>query len=132
KPLGEVATRLWEEGYGFDYVSDRLLEDAIEVQDGERVAKGGARYDVLLVPYAERMPAETLERMLDLAEEGATVLFAGGLPGDVPGLHALEGRRAELAEERARLRLPSEVSAVVSVPLGRGRVMLAEDNSTGL
>ena len=70
KPLGEVATRLWDGGYAFDYVSDRLLGDAVRVEDGGLVGRGGARWDVLLVPAAERMPAEALERMLD---EGAAV-----------------------------------------------------------
>src|SRR5690606_20629249 len=128
KPLGEVAARLWEEGYGFDYVSDRLLVEAVEVEDGQLVGEGGARWQVLLVPYAGRMPAETLERMLDLAEAGATVLFAGGLPEDVPGLHELEARRAELAEERGRVQLPETAEGGVrSVALGSGRVMVAGD-----
>ena len=133
KPLGEVATRLWAGGYAFDYVSDRLLGDAVEVEDGQLEGDGGARWDVLLVPHAERMPSETLDRMLDLAEAGATVLFAGGLPVDVPGLHDVERRRAELERVKARVALPAgESAAAVTVPLGSGRVIVARDAATGM
>lgn len=133
KPLGDVATRLWDGGYSFDYVSDRLLSDVVRVEDGQLVGAGGARYDVLLVPYAERMPPEMLGRMLDLAEAGATVLFAGGLPTDVPGLGELEARRAMLAEVRGRVTLPERAEGGVrSVAVGAGRVIVAGDADAGM
>jgi hypothetical protein len=44
------------------------------------------------------MPVETLRRLIDLARNGATVVFAGGVPTDVPGLANLEARRQKLRE----------------------------------
>jgi hypothetical protein len=85
-------------------VSDRQLTADVRTEEGGRLAgKGGAEYRVLLVAHCHRMPPETLERIAELVEAGATVLFAGGLPEDVPGLADLEARRARLRAARRRL-----------------------------
>jgi hypothetical protein len=47
------------------------------------------------------MPPATLEALERLANGGATVVFEGGRPDDVPGWGALEGRRAALRRQRA-------------------------------
>ncbi|MGH7575204.1 MAG: glycosyl hydrolase, partial [Longimicrobiales bacterium] len=152
--IGEVATALWESGYGFDYVSDRLLaeqvtateeglaagaeqgpaageeqgltasgeEQGLAAGDEQSLAAGGtappvtragragrgplsparggeghgegvttmARYRMVVVPRPRFMPPETMERLLDLAQAGATIAFLGELPADVPGLGDLE------------------------------------------
>jgi hypothetical protein len=84
KPLGEVARTLWRTGYGFDYVSDRLLAEKITVST-EGIRATGASYRVIVVPRAERMPVETFTNLLNLARGGGTVAFVGDLPSDVPG-----------------------------------------------
>jgi hypothetical protein len=68
------------------------------------------------VPRTERMPVETLQRLIRLAEQGAVVLLSGGPPADVPGLASLEARRAALADAlrsagRERLVTVSDVEA---------------------
>lgn len=126
KPLGEAARMMWDRGYAFDYVSDALLRDRVNVQLGRVVSVGGAEYRAIVVPRTTHMPAETLQRLLSLAEGGATVVFVGGLPEDVPGLANLEARRRALARVRGRVRLgpPSAEGAVASATLGRGRVLV--------
>lgn len=52
------------------------------------------RYRAVLVPPCKHMPLATLEKLLALARVGGTVIFAEGLPQDVPGLSDLEARRA--------------------------------------
>jgi hypothetical protein len=128
KPLGEVAKRLWEGGYGFDYVSDRLLEEAVEVEDGMLEAEGGARYDAVLVPPTQMMPLETFERLVELARAGGTVIFVGGLPADVPGLQDLEARRAALALAKSRLQFDAgPVRGVRLERVGAGFIIVGED-----
>ena len=39
------------------------------------------------------MPHETLEKIYELATEGAKIIFVDQYPGDVPGLNDLSGRR---------------------------------------
>ena len=76
--LGPAADRLMEHGYQFDFVSDRQLAGA-RVRDGRIVMPGGS-YRAIVVPACERMPLATLEKLLDLAKSGATVVFEGGPP----------------------------------------------------
>jgi hypothetical protein len=84
QPIGKLAERLWSRGFAFDYISDRQLA----------ALKPAGR--VIVVPATEHIPLKTMERLLQLAEGGAKVIFDGALPKDVPGLRDLEARRAEL------------------------------------
>jgi hypothetical protein len=64
------------------------------------------------------MPAETLERIVGLAEAGATVVF-DALPEDVPGYGRLAERRGRLKTSLERLAGPAQGE----VRVGRGRVL---------
>jgi hypothetical protein len=101
QPLGATAARLWKRGYTFDYVSDRGLGGL--QADGGSLKAPGASYKALVTPSCRLMPPATLERMLELAAAGATVIFEGDLPKDVPGLGRLEERREALRKLSARL-----------------------------
>ena len=94
-PLGDAARALWESGYGFDYVSDRLLEP-MQAEDGSIRGPSGATWQAVVVPSCRQMPHTTLAKLLSLAEQGATVIFQNRLPEDVPGLGHLDQRRAAL------------------------------------
>ena len=100
----QAARRLWDRGYGFDCVSDGLLADAVDAAAGGELRARGGSYRVLVVAGCTRMPPETLERLVVLAREGATVLVLGDdLPQDVPGRGDLEKRRRRLREAVAAL-----------------------------
>ena len=120
-PTGKVAEQLWNRGFAFDYVSDAQLSTARAA--GNLVVCGGD-YRVLLVPPCEHMPVPTLEKILLLAEGGATVIFSEHLPSDVPGLANLESRRAEFRRQLSRVRLGAANGSVQTVALGRGRVLV--------
>jgi len=81
---------LMDNGYGVDFVSDRLLAD-MQAVNGKLQSPGGNRYRVLLIPAARRIPLETLAKIKELAEMGATVVFEE-LPEDVPGFGDYERR----------------------------------------
>ena len=117
EPVGKLARVLGEWGHAFDYVSDEQLA-ATRVERGALVTPG-ARYRVLVVPAARRMPASTLGRIADLAQAGATVIFER-LPEDVPGLGRLEERRAQFHAARAAaiqagVKVASEVTAALAL-----------------
>ncbi len=92
--FGEVAQRLIDGGFSFDFVSDAQL-GRLTVDKGTLVAPGG-RYRVIVVPALRRLAPATLARLRDLQRQGATLIFEH-LPIDVPGFARLEERRAELA-----------------------------------
>jgi hypothetical protein len=95
-PYYAAATTLWECGYGYDGVSDRLLSEARANPEGHGIELGDNTYRAIVVPRVRVMPAETLQKLAELAQGGATVIFQGNLPDDVPGFHGFEDRLAKL------------------------------------
>jgi hypothetical protein len=117
KPVGAVARLLWQRGFGFDYVSDRLLRTNLATSD----------YRAVVVPPTQHVPDETFERLLGLARAGATVIFVDHLPVDVPGLSRLAERRRRL-ENAKRLALgEADGNGVRRSVVGRGRVLIGPD-----
>lgn len=126
QPIGKTAEALWNRGYAFDYVSDRQLQ-AAKVSRGEIEMPGG-RYRVVVVPPARYLPVETLAKLLALAKGGATIIFEGKLPADVPGLNRLPERRAEFKKLLARISpgaVPAEAKLQES-KLAKGRVLVGD------
>ncbi|HUC41981.1 MAG TPA: glycosyl hydrolase [Gemmatimonadales bacterium] len=118
KPVGAVARLLWQRGYGFDYVSDRLLQTSVATPE----------YRAIVVPPTDHMPDETFGRLLALARAGATVIFVDRLPPDVPGLGRLAERRRLLEDAKRRLALGvADVNGVRRSVVGKGRVLLGHD-----
>ncbi|WP_104023435.1 glycosyl hydrolase [Gemmatirosa kalamazoonensis] len=128
KPVGDVAKALIATGVGFDYVSDRLLAAHVTAPNG-RLQAGGASYRAIVVPPTQHMPVETMRRLLNLARDGATVVFLGALPTDVPGLAELEARRGALAAEEKRVRI-ADASGMRTGVVGRGRVLVGDSLAT--
>lgn len=91
-PFGQAAKALEEQGYAFDYVSDRQLAQCEAT--GGRLHTAGGDYAVIVVPHAKLMPLATLNRLSELANAGAKIVFLGGLPSGPPGLKGLEEQPA--------------------------------------
>ena len=119
QPIGHTAEQLWQRGYAFDYVSDRQLVAAKVA--GNSVKVPGGNYRVVVVPRCDVMPLATLEKLVALAKSGATVIFSGGLPKDVPGLGDLENRRTRFGI------LLREAGAG---QLGKGRIIVGDLESS--
>lgn len=127
KPVGDVATWLWGQGFGFDYVSDRQLIAQVSAH-GRGIHTAGGEYKLLVVPRTDHMPPETLDRLLALARGGAAIAFVERLPADVPGLARLTERRARLAALRQQLSFaPPDARGVRRAPVGRGAVLVGPD-----
>lgn len=94
KAFSPLPSQLYDQGFSFDHISDRQLA-SVSFSQG-RLRTPGASYRALVVPRTAHMPVETLSRILALARAGATILFEDQFPADVPGLHNLDQRRAQL------------------------------------
>jgi hypothetical protein len=122
QPFGQTAEMLWNRGFGFDFISDRQL--AKTKTEGGAVNSPGGSWRAVVVPSAAHMPVATFEKLLSLAESGATIICEA-LPQDVPGLGDLEKRRAALHEALKRVRLvDSATDGVREAMLGKGRVLV--------
>lgn len=123
-----TAQRLWERGWEFDFVSDRLLADKVDVSNGQLITPGG-RYKALLIAGCKLMQPETLERIISLLEKGATVLVVGDLPSDVPGFNNLNEKRKKFLALREKLtdNLTTVENGLKMKRLGKGKLFLGED-----
>ncbi len=119
RSLGEV---MLGAGYTFDFISDRQLA-RVKYRSGA-LQSGGNRYRTVMVPKCRLMPAETLVKLIALAEQGATVLIHNQLPTDVPGLANLDKRRKVFAEQIARLQATEHATGVQQFTVGKGKVLV--------
>lgn len=119
------AEEMIENGYAFDFISDRQLE-YVEARSG-KLETGGVSYQTIVVPKSHYVPLETFDKLMDLAENGATIIAYGGLPEDVPGLHDLENRQKIFGELTNRLQFTAtETEGIDEAILGNGRVIRGE------
>lgn len=124
---GKLAQELVSRGYSFDFISDAQL---LKTNVLEKLLQApGARYRALVIPQTRLMPPATLERVLALARQGATVLIAGDLPTDVPGLGRLEQRRARFNEAKSAVKWTGD-AADQTASVGRGKLYRSENLDT--
>ena len=70
QPIGKTAKALYDAGYSFDYVSDRMLLNGFN----------GAKYVAIVVPPCKHMPEKTKARLTELAAAGMKVYWNGEMP----------------------------------------------------
>lgn len=100
--------------HAWDFINRDALFDAVEVQGGEVVSKGGARYKAIqLGGSSQKMTLPTLRRLAALVEAGATLV--GKAPVASP---ALGDDPAEFAALVGKL-----WSGVPTTKVGKGQVM---------
>lgn len=131
--FGGVARKLRNEGFDFDYVSDRQLAGC-QAEGGRIVNAAGISYKAIVIPGCKRMPLSTLRDILRLAGQGVPVIFAYHTIRDVPGLYQVDQRKQELAEINRRLReVPSvRITGDFCGALGRAGLKKEGFGSLGL
>ncbi|UCG49329.1 MAG: hypothetical protein JSU94_05995 [Phycisphaerales bacterium] len=121
-----VVKRLWNRGYTFDYVSDRLL--ARVRSSPAHLESCGAKYQAVIVPECRFMPIGTMEKLIDLAKAGATIIFQENMPRDVPGLGALAIRQERLREILAAVAVSnSRHPGIRKATIGSGQFLIGRD-----
>lgn len=102
-PFGQLTTKLWKEGYAFDYVSDRQLSRLSATKNGE-VSSGKSIYKTILIPPSTYMPEETLNELTRLAKSGANIIFADHFPTKVTGYNLNGTRQTEFVSKLSELK----------------------------
>ncbi|WP_340114910.1 glycosyl hydrolase [Maribellus mangrovi] len=87
----EISVFLLSQGYTFDYISDKQIQQL--ENKGVTVIAPGATYKTILVPACTFIPLKTMEKLVQLSQNGATVIFEDQLPESVPGMFDLEERQ---------------------------------------
>ncbi|RAV28137.1 glycosyl hydrolase [Sinomicrobium soli] len=91
----EMANLLLDGGYAVDFISDRYILQA--GNENGSIKLPGGNYKAIVVPDSDKMPLETLKKLLELKDKGAKVIFAG-LPGSVPGFHRYKQQNRQMGE----------------------------------
>jgi hypothetical protein len=118
-------------GYTFDYFSPRLLEDReINVADG-RLAPETAGYQALVV-FQEAVPADSMARLVSLAEAGLPVVLVNNCAEDVHnGQSVVHGRAASRSLFNDGRDLEVQEFAAKLVALPSVRVLEHQDELPG-
>lgn len=111
-----TANQLISKGYSVDFISDDFIGNATVVK-GELVLPGGT-YKSLVVPDCDKMPMETLQKLLALKKAGANIIFEG-LPESVPGFYHYQKQNESLTK------LISEHQAIPHKPIDAGTALSA-------
>ncbi|MBQ8672523.1 MAG: glycosyl hydrolase family 2 [Bacteroides sp.] len=101
--------RIYNAGYDMDYISDNFIRTST-CEEGTIVTSGGAAYKAILIPGARLMPLDVLEKLLEMAEQGAKVVFLEQYPEDVPGGGKIERQRKAFRRVMERLKRCPQVS----------------------
>jgi hypothetical protein len=123
-------------GYAYDSFNPDVLLNLATVKDGRIILPGGANYGLLVIPGSRRMSpdgnimsAEIAQRVLELVEDGATVLFVEK-PEITPGLYQHEEHDRQLGDILTALFgiestsvSPQEKEGIIYSRVGKGRIM---------
>jgi len=128
--FGKLVSQLWEQGFGFDYVSDKMIAEA--VMAGGKIQFGGGSYRALVVPELTYLPEKTLEKIDALVKKGARVIFENHLPLSVPGWANLLQRNQKLGLLKAQLQPLVKITPAVTEALNCAGIQQEELASLGL
>lgn len=118
--------KLQDTGYSFDFVSDDLLTGA-EVKDGLiHTSPNNTPYKTVVVPVTRKMPTETLQKLIQLANQGTTLIFQA-LPEDVPGLGNYKKRSKHFKKMLASIKFFNVEEGIQQANVGTGRILISED-----
>ncbi len=100
------------EGFKYDYCNPDVLLTRLSVEDGHIVTPEGIRYRAMWLPQTRRMLPETLEKLVQMVQDGATII------GNAPqGMATLSGGKE--AENRFRQAVQTLWGGTPTVGMGR-------------
>ncbi|HET7217233.1 MAG TPA: glycosyl hydrolase, partial [Vicinamibacterales bacterium] len=123
----DAAEALQAAGFTYDFISDRQLQRS-RIENSRLTTEGGTSYHTIVLPSSRYVPLETVQRILELARGGATVVSFASWPSDVSGLADLDARRARLKAAVAGVSFgPADTEGIREAAIGRGRILQGSD-----
>ncbi|NSW93272.1 MAG: glycoside hydrolase family 2 protein, partial [Bacteroidales bacterium] len=111
-------------GYAFDYISDLQLSNT-EAYNGLLETEGNS-YRTLIVPQCKYIPLETFWQILNLAKEGAYIIFYGEMPENVSGFANLDERNEVFSRLRESIKFTNSGN-IMRATFGEGTILLGND-----
>lgn len=127
----ELFSELRQAGYDFDFINDHALAQAASVDAGKLKAGTGV-YSVVIVPPTQFMPSESMERLVEFAQDGGSLIFIGRVPEAAPGLKEQASRTARLRHGINTLWKNAQPKSAALRSSGKGKVALVRDLAAAL
>jgi len=91
--FNKAAEEMLELGYSWDLISDKQIQ-LLKFANGKIKAPGGD-YETIVLSGVKYLPLPTLQKLVSLANQGATIIFQDGIPSMVPGLSDIENKQKQ-------------------------------------
>ncbi|MEO6314550.1 MAG: glycosyl hydrolase [Chitinophagaceae bacterium] len=118
------ATYLLQKGYAFDLISDKQIQQLKSIN--KLLETGGIRYQTILLAATKFLPLETMQQLIHLAEQGATIIVYKGMPADVPGFADLSARQSSFKKLLSKLHFNKEAGIEKAIT-GQGQFLMGDD-----
>jgi hypothetical protein len=113
-------------GYTFDYISDRQIENIVNA-DGDLKTEGNSFYKTLVIPHGQYIPVKTFQKIVTLAEQGATIIALEGLPAAVSGYGSLEKDKNTFEALIAKIEKDKRSDkGITEMKVGKGRLLVGD------
>ncbi|MET3534965.1 glycosyl hydrolase [Chryseobacterium limigenitum] len=130
-PFYDDLKKLNKIGYSLDMVSDKMINESKSENQKIQTAKEGSSYQVLIIPELTYLPETTLNDILKLAQNGASIIFQNE-PKDIPGNFEVEKRRNQLKSLWNQIPFQNQGENVKIATFGKGKIVLSSDVEKGL
>ena len=124
-------TELSKIGYSIDMVSDKMISESKSENQNIQLTKNGGSYKVLVIPELTYLPESTLKNILELAQNGASIIFQNE-PKDIPGNFEVEKRRTQLKSLWNKIPFQNQTGNLKMASFGKGKIVLSSDVSKAL
>ena len=89
----KAAEQMLELGYSWDLISDKQIQ-LLRFANGKIKTPGGD-YETIVLSGVKYLPLTTLQKLVALANQGATIIFHDGIPSMIPGLTDIESKQKQ-------------------------------------
>jgi hypothetical protein len=127
----ENMNKLSKMGYSLDMISDKMIGESKSENQKIQVSKEGSAYQVLIIPELTYLPESTLKNIVDLAKNGASIIFQNE-PKDIPGNFEVEKRRTQLKSLWNQIPFQNQSGYVKFASIGKGKIVLSSDVAKAL
>jgi hypothetical protein len=124
--FNKVAEDMLAKGYAFDLISDNQLQKVYAGANGLQTP--GGTYRTIVLANTKYLPLPTLQKLADLAKNGATILVYNNFPTGVPGYGQLAERQQQFTNITAALKFDGD-GATQKATTGKGAFIKGNDIS---
>lgn len=130
-PMYRNLNTLSKMGYSLDMISDKMIGESKSENQKIQFSKEGSAYQVLIIPELTYLPESTLKNILDLAQNGASIIFQNE-PKDIPGNFEVEKRRMQLKSLWNQIQFQNQSGNLKFANFGKGKIVLSSDIAKAL